>query len=56
VVIGELDAVVLVPNGGVAVLGLLSQVGAEEQASLLTATLRTQARGLSSPLIRSQSR
>jgi hypothetical protein len=35
VVIGELDAVLLVPNCGVAVSGLLSQVGAEEQASLV---------------------
>jgi hypothetical protein len=35
VVIGELDAVVLVPNGGVAVSGLLAQVGAKERASLV---------------------
>jgi hypothetical protein len=33
--IGELDAVVLVANGGVAFPGLLSQIGAEERAPLV---------------------
>jgi hypothetical protein len=34
-VIGELDAVLLVPNDGVAFSSLLAQVGAQEQASLV---------------------
>jgi hypothetical protein len=55
-VVGELDAVLLVPSDRVAVSGLLSQVGAQEQLRWLIATLRTQARGLSRLLIRSQSR
>jgi hypothetical protein len=48
-------AVLLVPSNGVAFSCLLSKARRNEPRWLI-ATLRTQARGLSSPLIRSQSR
>jgi len=39
-----------------ALAGLLAQVGAQERPTLVRATLRTQARGLSRPPTRAQSR
>jgi hypothetical protein len=43
-------------HGRAALAGLLAKVGTEERARWFRATLRTQARGLSRPLTRDQSR